>query len=325
VRYRHRKRAGRPNWAEKMFRGHEDDAWRNGQPNLVCNHFYWIPDPEVRWPKYFWKCGGEKVRRERCGAAGGGRLVAGGAGEMDYRQVREHASLTCAIRCCTSSLFPSRRSLPLFPAAQHAEFTCSDSYYCNWTNNPQMWSVEWWNREYVRPWEQQASRNDPYYDLEVRGGGGLGGRQVGGPRGCPLPRVAASRALPPPPLGGAPAAFWWDVIHASPFSLCVSPAILRPQSHMNWAPNAWNDRKWTVAQGDGLFSHRDRGESRCGGESAPAAARLGGARRSHRASRVVPTRLRACTGCFGRNVLGGRCHRRANVTRSFHPAGNFGT
>ena len=23
------------------------------------------------------------------------------------------------------------------------EFTCSDSYWCNWTNNPQVWSVEW--------------------------------------------------------------------------------------------------------------------------------------------------------------------------------------
>lgn len=28
--------------------------------------------------------------------------------------------------------------------------------------------------------------------------------------------------------------------------------------YMNWEPNSWNDRKWVVAQGDGLFKHSDR-------------------------------------------------------------------
>jgi hypothetical protein len=27
------------------------------------------------------------------------------------------------------------------------EMICSDSFYCNWTNNPQMWEVAWWNKE----------------------------------------------------------------------------------------------------------------------------------------------------------------------------------
>jgi hypothetical protein len=29
--------------------------------------------------------------------------------------------------------------------------------------------------------------------------------------------------------------------------------------YMNWEPNSWNDRKWIVAQGAGLFKHVDRG------------------------------------------------------------------
>lgn len=71
---------------------------------------------------------------------------------------------------------------------------CSDSFYCNWTNNPQLWYIPWWNKEYVANFEK-FQRNDPWYDVEV---------------------------------------------------------------YMNWEPNSWNDRKWTVAQGEGLFKHSDR-------------------------------------------------------------------
>jgi len=59
-RYRHRRKAGRPNWAERMFRGHEDDVFKGSQPNLFCNHYYWVPDPDVRWPDKMWIC--NKVR-----------------------------------------------------------------------------------------------------------------------------------------------------------------------------------------------------------------------------------------------------------------------
>jgi len=30
------------------------------------------------------------------------------------------------------------------------------------------------------------------------------------------------------------------------------------ESYMNWEPGAWNDRGWIIAEGDGLFAHRDR-------------------------------------------------------------------
>jgi hypothetical protein len=35
------------------------------------------------------------------------------------------------------------------------------------TNNPQLWLIEWWNKEYVTKFDSFKS-NDPYYDLEVR-------------------------------------------------------------------------------------------------------------------------------------------------------------
>ena len=36
---------------------------------------------------------------------------------------------------------------------------------CNWTNNPQLWEIEWWNREYVSRFDS-FKRNDPWWDLE---------------------------------------------------------------------------------------------------------------------------------------------------------------
>ena len=71
---------------------------------------------------------------------------------------------------------------------------CSDSFYCNWTNNPQMWSVKWWQEEYIARFDK-FKFNDPYHDIET---------------------------------------------------------------YMNWEPDSWGSRKWTVAQGAGLFTHRDR-------------------------------------------------------------------
>lgn len=38
VRYRHKLHPGRPNWAERMFKGKEDDVFKGHQPNLFCNH-----------------------------------------------------------------------------------------------------------------------------------------------------------------------------------------------------------------------------------------------------------------------------------------------
>jgi hypothetical protein len=42
VRYRSQRRAGRPNWAENFFLGHENDAFVGRQPNLACNIHYWV-------------------------------------------------------------------------------------------------------------------------------------------------------------------------------------------------------------------------------------------------------------------------------------------
>ena len=107
VRYRHKWRAGRPNWAYRFFAGHEDDAFRTWQPNLGCNVHYWLEDPVGRFPQYFWKCGADP------------------------------------------------------------EMLCSDAYYCNWTNNPQLFAIDWWNREYVKGSFKTSQRLDPYDNIET--------------------------------------------------------------------------------------------------------------------------------------------------------------
>ena len=111
VRYRHQIKAGRPNWAENFFLGHEDDAFVGRQPNLACNIFYWVNNTVQRWPDKFIECG------------------------------------------------------------RNPTMVCSDAYYCNWTNNPQMWRLDWWQKEYVDRFPH-FYRNDPYYDLGEWGGAG---------------------------------------------------------------------------------------------------------------------------------------------------------
>jgi hypothetical protein len=133
IRYRSRRHAGRPNWAEIFFSGHEWDAFVGRQPNLGCNIYYWVWDVEQRFPQYFRECG------------------------------------------------------------RNPQMLCSDSYFCNWTNNPQMWRLDWWNREYVSQFDKFTNVS-PWEDLE---------------------------------------------------------------SYMNWEPNSWNDRGFTVAQGDGWAKHID--------------------------------------------------------------------
>jgi hypothetical protein len=121
VRYRHRVRAGRPNWAEDFYRGHEDDVFTSAQPNLACNLFYWVPEPHKRWPDAF----------EVCGAS--------------------------------------------------PQFLCSDSADCNWTNNPQLFSVQWWREEY-EPYLPTQPKDDIGAHSEGRGGGGVGERATRAPR-----------------------------------------------------------------------------------------------------------------------------------------------
>jgi hypothetical protein len=66
VRFRSRDNAGRPNWAQLMFMGHEIDAIggrpsynKARQPNLACNVYYWLPDETLLkepWNDVFWVC-----------------------------------------------------------------------------------------------------------------------------------------------------------------------------------------------------------------------------------------------------------------------------
>lgn len=45
----------------------------------------------------------------------------------------------------------------------------------------------------------------------------------------------------------------WRVAEAAAF-LAHNPM----PTHVQWEPGSWNDRGFTVAQGDGLFKHTDR-------------------------------------------------------------------
>jgi hypothetical protein len=57
IRYRSRHNAGRPNWARITYSGKEETIFKR-QPNLLCNAFHWITNPEKRWPDKFWACNG---------------------------------------------------------------------------------------------------------------------------------------------------------------------------------------------------------------------------------------------------------------------------
>jgi len=109
IRYRSRDRAGRPNWAEKMFAGHEDDVFKR-QNNLFCNVYYWLRRPDQRWPDKIWPC--ESADEE----ALAGNDEAAEEGEEGRRR---------------------------------SAFFCSKAMYCNWTNNPFLVEVQWWKREYA--------------------------------------------------------------------------------------------------------------------------------------------------------------------------------
>lgn len=132
VKYRSRHNPGRPNWADVTYRGREDDVF-GIQPNLLCNFYHWIDDPDKRWPNHFKVCSSDPT------------------------------------------------------------FYCVDSEFCNWTNNPFIISKYWWFEQYVFKFPEIAN-SPPDFNLE---------------------------------------------------------------GFMNWHPGAWNTRKFTVAEGDGLFKHCD--------------------------------------------------------------------
>ena len=55
VKYRSRFNAGKPNYAEIIYKSREDDVFRI-QPNLLCNFYHWIDNPAERWPNHFEIC-----------------------------------------------------------------------------------------------------------------------------------------------------------------------------------------------------------------------------------------------------------------------------
>lgn len=163
-----------------MYRGHEDDVFKSAQPNLFCNTFYWVDEPEKRWPDKIWLCPQASKVSSLC-------LVMPRIPLPSLPRL-----LSLSPDAVLVAMLPLCAPLPQSDPPMH----CSDSFYCNWTNNPQLWSVAWWNREYVEGSFQKRNSIDPFADIE-----------------------------------------YWT----------------------NWDQTAWNTRKFTVAQGDGLFKHIDRG------------------------------------------------------------------
>jgi hypothetical protein len=135
VRFRHRKRPGRPNWASKMYAGHEDDALKSHQPNLFCNVFYWV--------------------RSLGGRRGAGRPQAATRAPAislshPLRESPATRRATCPIplprRAAAQVPEPDQRWPDKFRVCSkegEPRMWCTDSFYCNWTNNPQIWSIKW--------------------------------------------------------------------------------------------------------------------------------------------------------------------------------------
>ena len=55
VKFRSRYNAGKPNYAEIIYKTREDAVFRI-QPNLLCNFYHWIDQPHQRWPNHFEIC-----------------------------------------------------------------------------------------------------------------------------------------------------------------------------------------------------------------------------------------------------------------------------
>jgi len=134
VKLRSRFNGGWPNYAVSFFQGKEDIVYEQ-QPNLLCNFYHWVKNPEVKYPDKFRVCSAEPL------------------------------------------------------------FYCIDSYYCNWTNNPILFKKKWWKQ---------------YFSNLAR---------------------AMDR----------------DHVH-------------NWEGHLNNDWSVWNERGFTVAEGNGLFSHREINE-----------------------------------------------------------------
>eukprot|EP01102_Stenamoeba_stenopodia_P009910 TRINITY_DN2943_c0_g1_i2.p1 TRINITY_DN2943_c0_g1~~TRINITY_DN2943_c0_g1_i2.p1 ORF type:complete len:580 (-),score=176.15 TRINITY_DN2943_c0_g1_i2:58-1797(-) len=134
VKYRSRRRPGRPNWAAKMFIGDEDAVFRR-QPNLLCNHYHWIEEPDKRWSDQFWRCLGD-----------------------DPFPQNKHPKPDLKVLNQTEALGRGRKG--------NSVFYCARSKYCNWTNNPFLLDRRWWFEAYVNGIFKKHNSQDPYKDIE---------------------------------------------------------------------------------------------------------------------------------------------------------------
>jgi len=55
VKFRSRYDGGWPNYAQSFYQGQEDTVYQS-QPNLMCNFYHWVDDPDFRWPDKFTRC-----------------------------------------------------------------------------------------------------------------------------------------------------------------------------------------------------------------------------------------------------------------------------
>ena len=60
IKYRSRYNGGKPNWADILYRDQEETVFAR-QPNLLCNFYHWIENPELVWPQHFTICNEDPI------------------------------------------------------------------------------------------------------------------------------------------------------------------------------------------------------------------------------------------------------------------------
>lgn len=118
-------------------------------------------------------------------------------------------------------------------------FYCSKAYYCNWTNNPVLISKKWWHEQYEMHFKE----------FKV----------------CACVRVCTCVCAAH--CHGCVPAYAFACARRVLVCSYLCPCVCVCQNadpyadleyYMNWEPNAWNDRPWVVAQGEGVFKHVDK-------------------------------------------------------------------
>jgi hypothetical protein len=124
-------------------------------------------------------------------------------------------------------------------------FYCSKAFYCNWSNNPFLIKKQWWHDEYVVNFDKFTVRRPV---------------ERAHPSQCAIRLHAGHRTRQRVLVLG----FVW-LLCAVCMGVVLVPSTLQSinpyedlELYMNWEPNAWNDRPFVVAQGEGMFRHVDK-------------------------------------------------------------------